>query len=107
MEYWKECISIAADECGLILTEEQLEILSDSVQGGFENYDMAHGADVSFRSTDSVYKDKYDELKRKNEEHEQWVRTTKPCEYCNTTGIVKDGWGRDIECYRCRGLGRV
>lgn len=23
-DYWKECIGIAADECGLVLTDEQL-----------------------------------------------------------------------------------
>lgn len=34
MDYWKECISIAADDCGLVLTDEQLECLADSVEGG-------------------------------------------------------------------------
>jgi len=40
-EYWKECISISADECGLSLTDEQLECLASSAEGGHENYGMA------------------------------------------------------------------
>lgn len=41
VEYWKECISIAADECELSLTDEQLTCLAESVSGGHENYGMA------------------------------------------------------------------
>lgn len=41
LDYWKECISIAADECDLSITAEQLEMLGDSVAGGHENYGMA------------------------------------------------------------------
>lgn len=37
MNYWKDCISIAADECGLELTKEQLETLADAVESGHEN----------------------------------------------------------------------
>lgn len=40
-DYWKECISIAADECDLILTDEQLDYLASSAEGGHENYGMA------------------------------------------------------------------
>lgn len=41
LDYWKECISIAADECDLTLTAEQLDSIAESVQGGHENYGMA------------------------------------------------------------------
>lgn len=41
LDYWKECISIAADECELSMTSEQLECLAVSVSGGHENYGMA------------------------------------------------------------------
>lgn len=40
-DYWKECISIAADECDLSLTKEQLDYLASSVEGGHDNYGMA------------------------------------------------------------------
>jgi hypothetical protein len=39
--YWKECLSIGADECGLTLTPEQLDALAESVEGGHEHYGMA------------------------------------------------------------------
>lgn len=41
IDYWKECISIAADECDLSLTKEQLDYLASSVEGGHDNYGMA------------------------------------------------------------------
>ena len=41
MKYWHECISTAADECGLVLTEAQLDCLSGAVEAGHENYGMA------------------------------------------------------------------
>lgn len=41
MDYWKECISIAAEECGLTLTGEQLDALASSAQAGHEHYGMA------------------------------------------------------------------
>lgn len=41
IDYWKECISIAAEECDLTLTVEQLEYLADSASKGREYYGMA------------------------------------------------------------------
>lgn len=41
LDYWKECIAIAAEDCGATLTPEQLECLAESVQGGHECYGMA------------------------------------------------------------------
>jgi hypothetical protein len=40
-EYWRECISQAADECGLELTPESAEHLAGAVEGAHENYGMA------------------------------------------------------------------
>lgn len=39
--YWDECISIAAEECGLTLTPEQLKALSSAVEVSHENYGLA------------------------------------------------------------------
>lgn len=41
IDYWKECIAIAADECGVALTAEQLECIADSAKGGHECYGMS------------------------------------------------------------------
>ena len=40
-DYWEECISIAAEECDLKLTPEQLDYLASSAQSGHEHYGMA------------------------------------------------------------------
>lgn len=40
-EYWRECISIAAEECELALTPEQLAYLADAASGGHEHYGIA------------------------------------------------------------------
>lgn len=41
LDYWKECISLGAEDCELSLTDEQLCALAESVMGGHENYGMA------------------------------------------------------------------
>ena len=41
LDYWQECISIAASECELTMTVEQLKYIADAVEGGHENYGMA------------------------------------------------------------------
>lgn len=40
-DYWRECISIAADECDLKLTKDQLDSLAENAKSGHEHYDMA------------------------------------------------------------------
>jgi hypothetical protein len=41
LDYWKETLSDAAQECGLALTGEQLTCLADAAEGSHENYGMA------------------------------------------------------------------
>jgi hypothetical protein len=40
-DYWAECISEAASDCGLSLTKEQLGVLAHAVEMGHEHYGMA------------------------------------------------------------------
>jgi 23S rRNA A1618 N6-methylase RlmF len=40
-DYWKECISLAAEECDLTLTPEQLACLADGAESGHEHYSMS------------------------------------------------------------------
>lgn len=42
MNYWKECIECAFDEAGITATDEQIDIVAECVEGGHENYGMAH-----------------------------------------------------------------
>lgn len=107
MNYWEECISIAAEECGLTLTDEQLKYLTDAVEGGHENYGMAHGYDCIPNPIESQAKSELQSLKRQMQKDDEWKASTKPCPACNTNGWVKDGWGRDTTCIECDGKGRV
>lgn len=107
MEYWKECISIAADECGLVLTEEQLECLASSVEGGHENYGMAFGYDCIPNPVESRAQEELRHMKLEKQKQEEWINSTKPCRTCVTTGLSVDVWGRDITCPDCYGKGRV
>ena len=40
-DYWKECISTAAEECGATLSKEQIEFIAGAAEGCHENYGMA------------------------------------------------------------------
>ena len=66
-DYWKECISIAADECDLQLTEEQLEALAESAASGHEHYGMAFyepPASDRYDEIEREWKAKYEALRR-------------------------------------------
>ncbi len=41
VDYWEECLSQAADECGLKLTKEQLSYLAGAAENGHEHYGQA------------------------------------------------------------------
>lgn len=65
LNYWKECISIAADECDLSMTEEQLSYLSCAASSGHEHYSMAFyspPASDHLNEIEREWKRKYDEL---------------------------------------------
>ncbi|MBA0395658.1 hypothetical protein D7U98_09630 [Stenotrophomonas maltophilia] len=40
-DYWLECMSLAAEECELELSELQLNCLADAAESGHEHYGMA------------------------------------------------------------------
>lgn len=107
MDYWKECISEALEEAGIVATDEQIETITSWVEGAHENYSMAHGYDCIPNPIESQAQQELDNMKREKERHERWVITTKPCSSCTTTGWVVDGWGRDVVCGWCGGKGRV
>lgn len=73
LDYWKECISIAADECELTLTPDQLTYLADSVSGGHENYGMAFYSPPASERMDEIERGWKAKLKAQQEEHERYV----------------------------------
>lgn len=44
-DYWLECVQIAAEEVGVVLTKEQEEGIASAIDGAHETYGMAHGHD--------------------------------------------------------------
>lgn len=77
MDYWEECISIAADECGLTLTKDQLECLASYVVGGHENYGMAFGHDCIPNPLNTEVESLKRRIKELEEEHERCLHGIK------------------------------
>lgn len=75
-DYWQECLSTAADECGLTLTRDQLRFLAQAVEGAHENYDMAFYSPPStdrIAVIESEWRAKYERLERQMQEYRQNV----------------------------------
>jgi hypothetical protein len=107
MDYWKECISEALDDCDIKATDEQIKNIAEWVEGAHENYGMATGESVADSNFISDDKRKLEQIQAVIKKREEWENSTEPCAHCNTTGLVSDGWGRDVRCDWCSGIGRV
>ena len=78
LDYWKECISIASEECGLILTYEQLNCLSGSVELGHANYGQAFyspPASDCIAVINNEWKEKYNQLEVEFNEYRKNANT--------------------------------
>lgn len=65
LEYWKECISQAAEEVALPLPPQQLTALAESVKGAHEHYGMAFYSPPSSDRLNDIereWKEKYKRL---------------------------------------------
>lgn len=72
-DYWKECMSIAAAECDLTLTSEQLRALADSAEAGHDHYGMAFYSPPPSERLDAIKSEgdaKYAALKREFEAYQ-------------------------------------
>ncbi len=82
LDYWMDCISEGASNCGLSLTDEQLKCLAESAEGGHDHYDMAfYSPPPSDRIGDieREWKGKLDAMKK---EHDQYR--------CSAEKAIKD-----------------
>ena len=99
-DYWTECIETAADECGLLLTAEQLECLAGAAESGHQYYGQAYPSQSPSLDTET------ERLRRELKQERDKVM----CPECRGTGVeivyFSDRVSRS-ECYRCRGKGRV
>lgn len=66
-EYWIECLSIAADECGASLTTEQRDFIASAIKDGHDTYGMAFyspPASDRLNEIESEWKAKLDRLQK-------------------------------------------
>jgi len=73
MDYWEECVSEACDDCGLIITKEQIECIAGWVEGAHENYGMAHGYECIPNPMESEVKSLKMQIEKLEEKHENKI----------------------------------
>jgi hypothetical protein len=71
-DYWQECIAIAAEECSLTLTKEQLECLASSAEAGHEHYGMAFYSPPDSERLDEIERESSGKLKRLQAEFDRY-----------------------------------
>lgn len=102
IDFWRECISNAAEDCGLTLTDEQIFVLAAAVEGGHENYSQA------FYSPPAG---EYLEAENKRLRRELDIESAKVfCKECGGNGrTISFGpvHSANTECWKCRGSGKV
>lgn len=106
-DYWQDCIQEAFEDAQLTATPKQIDTVTAWVEGAHENYGLATGLEVASHNYESDESRELKQLKAEQKRKEDWELSTQPCESCTTTGIVLDGWGRQVECHECDGKGRV
>ena len=101
MNYWQECIAVAAEECGLTITDEQRDYLAEAVEGAHEYYGMYHGHECIPHPLEAENKGLKEELQLEKEK--------RTCSECKGTGRdIMFGPYHSFEstCRKCKGQGR-
>lgn len=73
LDYWKECMAIAAEECDLTLTPDQLDYLANAAESGHEHYGMAFYSPPDSDRIDDIEREWKAKLKAQQKEHERYV----------------------------------
>jgi hypothetical protein len=71
-DYWRECISQSAEECGVALTDEQLSAIAEDVSVGHRQYGMAFYSPPSSDRVDDIrdeWKGKLAKLQREFDDY--------------------------------------
>ena len=100
MDYWKECVSCALDEAGIIASNEQIETIKAIVEGAHDNIGQAYYAPENPLISEN----------KKLERQLSIERDKRHCEECNGKGrITTQGTyhSSNSECYKCRGEGKL
>lgn len=100
MKYWEECVSIALEDAGVIVTNDQLGQIVDCVEGAHENYGMAHYV------PESPYPREIEALKKALKTEREKIH----CRECDGSGrITSQGpiHSSNSQCWKCYGEGRL
>ena len=73
-DYWSEYIAVAAEECDLVLTPEQLKCLADAAESGHDHYGMAFYSPPDTDRIGDIERACEAKLKALKEEHERYMR---------------------------------
>jgi hypothetical protein len=104
-EYWVECVECGADECGAVLTQEQVEHIAATCRGGHENYGMASGNDVATANWHGEQRREKEGLLKQLQREREKVH----CRVCDGRGReinMAGPWRSDSQCWKCKGDGR-
>ena len=99
LDYWKECLSSAFDEHGIVATAEQIESVANDVQNSSENIGQA------FYEPEHPAKFEIEKLKSELKFEKALVH----CKTCNGSGRLIENFGTrssNSECYKCYGKGK-
>lgn len=105
-EYWIEAIGAASEECGAVLTAEQIEHIADTVRLSHENFGMAFGDDVASVNLNAAREREVTQLKAEVRRERAKIK----CSACNGRGRLSIFNGTLVsteECWGCNGVGRV
>lgn len=101
MRYWKECLSEACEDIGIVITNEQLESLTGWVEGAHENYGMATGEYVASRNLECSKNDRIIELENKLKVE----KNKRVCPDCKGRGEHIEYFVTHVSVHRCRTCG--
>lgn len=101
-DYWKDVVSEALEEAGVIATREQVDAIAKDVAMGHECYGQAHGHHCIPNPIELDNKRLHEQL-----EHE---RSLVHCRECNGRGSITENLGvrcSTSQCWKCNGHGKV
>lgn len=104
MNYWEECIKEAFEDAKIQATDEQIDVVTNWVEGAHDNYRMAHGYDCIPNPQTLEIEKLTEELKKEKNKIQ--------CSECSGKGYITDSWGSSgrsstSQCYKCRGEGKI
>ena len=105
-QYYEECVSEAAEECGAALTSEQITYIAEAVEGAAGGISQAFGWDVASanRSTE-IERERQAGWRAAQEEREKIT-----CRACRGSGELREAVGTAhasiSSCWKCGGQGR-